>query len=78
MKIGTTNIKGTGKLHTNIKDGFSIFHLGGCGQIMGGFNLFPDNELARRRFAPPHSREFFPDIGLLARRNFAHTIQDLL
>ena len=24
------------------------------------------------------SREFFPDIGLLARRNFAHTIQDLL
>ena len=60
------------------KDGFSIFHLGGCGQIMGGCNLFPDNELARRRFAPPHSHEFFPDIGLLARRNFAHTIQDLL
>ena len=44
----------------------------------GGCNLFPDNGLARRRFAPPHSLEFFPDIGLLARRNFAHTIQDLL
>ena len=26
----------------------------------------------------PHSHEFFPDIGLLARRNFDHTIQDLL
>ena len=24
------------------------------------------------------SREFFPDIGLLARHNFAHTIQNLL
>ena len=60
------------------KDGFSIFHLGGCGKIMGGCILFPDNGLARRRFATPHSREFFPDIGLLARRNFAHTIQDLL
>ena len=67
------------------KDGFSIFHFGGgggggggSGQIMGGCNLFPDNGLARRRFAPPHSREFFPDIGLLARRNFAHTIHDLL
>ena len=50
------------------KDGFSLFHLGGCGQIMGGCHLFPDNVLARRRFAPPHSREFFPDIGLLARQ----------
>ena len=61
------------------KDGFSLFHLGGCGQIMGGgCNLFPDNMLAWRRFAPPHSLDFFPDIGLLARNNFAHTIQDLL
>ena len=55
-----------------------IISLGGCGQIMGRCNLFPDNVLARQRFAPPHSREFFPDIGLLARRNFAHTIEDLL
>ena len=45
---------------------------------MGGCNLFPDNGLVWRRIAPPHSREFFPDIGLLARRNFAHTIQNLL
>ena len=52
--------------------------LGGVWTNHGGCNLFPDNGLARRRFAPPHSREFFPDIGLLARRNFAHTIQDLL
>ena len=43
----------------------------------GGCNLFPDNGLARISLITG-SREFFPDIGLLARRNFAHTIQDLL
>ena len=59
------------------KDGFSLFHWGGGGGG-GGCNFFPDNGLAWRRFAPPHSRELFPDIGLLARRNFAQTIQDLL
>ena len=47
---------------------------GGGGQIMGVV-IF---SLAQRRFTPPHLRKFFPDIVLLARRNFAHTIQDLL
>ena len=55
---------------------FIISH-GGVWTNHGGCNFFPDNGLARRRFAPPQ-REFFPDIGLLARCNFAHTIQDLL
>ena len=73
-----------GSILVSIKDGFSLFHLGGVDKSWGGgggggvCNFFPDNGLARRRFAPPHSHEFFPDIGLLARRNFAHTIQDLL
>ena len=53
-------------------------HGGGGGGGGGGCNLFPDNGLARWGFAPPHSHEFFPDIELLARRNFGHTIQDLL
>ena len=68
-----------GVIGLGVKDGFSLFHLGGVDKSWGGgCNFFPDNGLARRRFAPPHSRELFPDIGLLARRNFAHTIQDLL
>ena len=56
-----------------------IISLGGVDKSWGGgCNFSPDNGLARRRFALPHSREFFPDIGLLARRNFANTIRDLL
>ena len=35
----------------NNRDGFSLFHLGGCGQIMGGCNLFPDNAFARVNFS---------------------------
>ena len=68
---------GTGvNVRPETKDGFSLFHLGGCGQIMGGgCNLFPDNVLARRRFAPPHSREFFPDIGPIIASTFRNIIR---
>ena len=73
------------RINSNSRTDFDYFTWGGGGgggggvwTNHGGCNCFPDNGLARRHFAPPHSREFFPEIGLLARRNFAHTIQDLL
>ena len=50
------------------KDGFSLFHLWGGGGGGGGGGVWTNHG----------GCNFFPDNGLLARRNFAHTIQDLL
>ena len=64
---------------TLIQGRIFIISLGGCGQIMGGCNIFPliTGSLGGALRHLTRVNLFFPDIGLLGRRNFAHTIQGL-